>query len=80
MPRNQPKALKGKAGQAFERMPVLDHNPTGQFDPNLSEVFDWMRTQPEIMQFVLDKARASGKIQYDSFLRKWHGVKSLNQK
>ncbi len=79
MPKHQPKALNGKAGQAFARMPPLAHKPTDQFDPDQSEIFDWMRTQPEIMQWLFDKARAAKKIEYDSFLEKWHGTKSANQ-
>lgn len=55
-------------------MPLLDHNPTGNFDPDLSEVFDWIRDQPEIMNWILQKARDAKKIQYDAFLEKWHGV------
>lgn len=55
-------------------MPYLDHNPTGDFDPDLSEVFDWIRDQPEIMNWILQKAKDAGKIQYDPFAEKWHGA------
>lgn len=74
MPRKSKKPLSGKAGEVFSKMPYLDHNPTGDFDPALSEVFDWIRDQPEIMNWILQKARDAQKIKYDPFLEKWHGA------
>ena len=68
------KLLSGKAGDAFSEMPMLDHNPTGDYETELSEVYDWIRKQESIMHWILMKAKDAGKIQYDPFAEKWHGT------
>lgn len=66
--------LSGKAGDAFSEMPMLDHNPSGEYKTELSEVYDWIRDQEPIMHWLMMKAKAAGKIEFDSFAGKWRGT------
>lgn len=68
--------LSGKAGECLSGMPYLDHSPNGEYATELSEVYDWMREQEEVMHWLMMKAVAAGKIKYDPFAEKWHGTGS----
>jgi len=72
------KLLGGQAGQVFSEMPLLDHNPTGTFDPALSEVYNWIREQDAIIHWAFENAKDKGKIKYDPGRGKWYGVNSLD--
>ena len=58
-------------------MPTLRHRLDGEpFDIDRSEVIDWLCEQPEIRQYVFDKARSAGAIVYDAESGTWSGADS----
>lgn len=65
--------------EVAKKMPPLYHKlPGEEFDIAKSEVVKWLITQPEIMQFIMDRvanrAEASRLITYDPDTGKWQGV------
>lgn len=64
-----------KAHEIMSTMPPLRHSVEGQpFDINKSNVMDWLWQQPEIRQWIFDKAKSSERIAYDPITKHWHGV------
>lgn len=56
-------------------MPLLYHRkPKLKFSIDNSEVVKWMISQPDIQQYVFDKASALGYITFDAETNKWRGV------
>ena len=69
------KRTKTKKLDSAKRMPPLRHSAPGNgFDPNESEVFAWFRRQPDMMQYLFDKAKEWGFIAYDAQAGTWQGV------
>lgn len=56
-------------------MPPLPHGVTGQpFDISKSEAAAWIVSQPDILQYVFDRAKSAGLIAFDPDTRLWTGV------
>jgi hypothetical protein len=69
------KALSGKAGEIFKKMPPRHHTlPGQQYRNDLSEVYDWIRDQEDIMHWLMMKAYRAEVIKYDPVLEMWHGT------
>lgn len=59
----------------LKEMPQLFHRKPGyNFSIANSEVIKWMISQPDIQQYVFDKASALGYIVFNSEINKWQGV------
>lgn len=57
---------------AARKMPPLYHSLPGQkFDIFKSEVIKWLVSQPEILQYLFDKAKEY--CEYDTVTGKWRG-------
>jgi hypothetical protein len=57
---------------AFRTMPPLTHKPGETFDPNESEVFDWIKGQPDLLNYLMDTAKDKKLISFKD--GKWSGV------
>lgn len=65
--------------EVVRKMPPLYHKmPDEDFDINKSEVVEWLMKQPEIKQFIFEKAsNRSDKLKpmkYNHTICKWQGV------
>ena len=59
---------------AARRMPKLRHRVPGEeFDILDSEAATWLASQPEIRQYLFDKAKQLGLIRYDRESGTWQG-------
>ena len=59
---------------AFRNMPELYHTlPGEEYDPKRSEVLNWIREQPELLDWLRDTARYKGLIEFAD--GKWRGVR-----
>lgn len=68
------KSVISKRLDCLKKMPPLLHSFGDSFDINKSACVAWMLMQPDLKQFLFDKAVASGYIQYDKETGKWAGV------
>ena len=60
---------------ALKDMPPLYHSlPGHSFDIRNSEVIKWLVSNPEVLQYLFDKANKSGFIIYNPKTGKWQGV------
>jgi hypothetical protein len=59
-------------------MPRLSHWPerSQPFDITKSEVVKWLKSQPKIDQWIFDKARNMGCIEFDAETETWSGIHS----
>ena len=58
----------------FQNMPALYHTKPGEeYDPEYSEVLNWIREQPELLDCLKDMARYKGLIEFVN--GKWRGVR-----
>ena len=58
----------------FQNMPALYHTKPGEeYDPEHSEVLNWIRKQPGLLNWLMDTAKYKGLIEYAD--GKWKGVK-----
>lgn len=58
----------------FRNMPELYHTiPGEEYDPKHSEVLNWIREQPELLDWLRDTARYKGLIEFTD--GKWRGVR-----
>lgn len=56
-------------------MPALRHSVPGEeFDILDSEAAEWLASQPEIRQYLFDKAKQLGLIRYDRESGTWSGA------
>lgn len=56
-------------------MPPLRHSVPGEpFDIRKSEVVQWLVRQPEILQYIFDRAHDTGSIVYDPETERWCGA------
>ena len=75
MPEKQANCFKqSKAYQCMCQMPSLRHTVGEEFDIETSEAVQWLLAQPEIKQYVFNKANVSGAIIYDPESGSWSGV------
>ena len=59
---------------AFRDMPGLYHTAPGkEYDPEHSEVLNWIREQPDLLNCLMDIARYKGLIEFAD--GKWKGVR-----
>lgn len=59
---------------SFRNMPELYHTlPGEEYDPNHSEVLNWIREQLELLDCLKDMARYKGLIEFAD--GKWRGVR-----
>lgn len=57
-------------------MPELYHTMPGKdFDPEESEVLQWIAKQPELLLWLFDAIRAKGLIVFDQDAKTWSGGK-----
>lgn len=65
----------------FREMPELYHKlPDQEYDPEKSEVLQWIAKQPELMLWLMKNIGAyHNLIEYDKKTSKWHGVKEGDQ-
>lgn len=58
-----------------KKMPPLYHTlPNQEFDNEKSQVYDWIKKQPEFLEYIRDTLRQAGYIVYDSETGLWTGV------
>lgn len=56
-------------------MPELYHRiPGEEFDANKSEVYEWIRKQPELLSYLWSHMTNNHLVQYDSKRGTWKGV------
>ena len=67
-----------KRFEVAKKMPPLKHNTTGNFNPQKSEVINWLISQPDILNYIFDAVRGNGHrespIIYNPDTGKWQGV------
>lgn len=67
--------LSAKFTKSAVKMPVLRNSMPGEpFDICRSEAACWLCSQPDIMQYVFDKAKDNGLIEYDGVAGSWQGI------
>jgi hypothetical protein len=58
-------------------MPPLRHSVPGEkFNIEKSQVVAWLVNQPEVLQWMFDAIRESGRIKFDAESGLWSGVQS----
>lgn len=66
-----------KRMMVFREMPELTHyvgkGPGVIYDPEKSEVLEWIKGQNGVIEWVMEIARGRGLIEYDSETNKWRG-------
>lgn len=61
--------------ETLSSMPPLYHTlPGSEFDPEKSEVVNWMIAQPGFRLWLFSRMQNSERIAFDPQARKWHGV------
>jgi hypothetical protein len=65
---------ESKAFGTGAEMPFLVHKPGEDFDWRASEVFQWLATNPVMLQYLFDRLRESGAIVYDRKKGGWRGT------
>lgn len=67
--------LSAKFTKSATKMPTLRNSMPGEsFDICRSEAARWLCSQPGIMQYVFDKAKSNGLIEYDDITKTWQGI------
>lgn len=61
-----------KRFEIFREMPVLNHSPGEEFDPDNSEVLAWIKEQPDLLLYLMETAKRRGLISFKN--GKWSGV------
>ena len=57
------------------KMPEFSHSVEGQpYDVNNSQVVRWLIEQPEVKEYLMEKARAYGAVEFDTKTMKWRGT------
>lgn len=70
----KPNFQNSKPFNAISKMPPGQHHqPFDQFAWPASEVVLWLINQPDVMQYIFTKAKASGAIIFDQESGTWHG-------
>ena len=58
-----------------KKMPPLYHTLPGQeFDVSKSQVFEWIKNQPEFLEYIRDTLRQAGCITYNPDTGEWTGI------
>lgn len=64
--------------EVAKKMPPLRHSLTQPFDPQKSEVVQWLVNQPEILNYLFDAVRGNGyretAIIFDDKTGTWQGI------
>lgn len=56
-------------------MPPLYHTlPGKEFDNDKSQVYKWIKEQPELIEYIRDTLRQAGYIVYNPVTGQWKGV------
>ncbi len=64
-----------KLYETAKNMPPLYHKLPGEdFDIRKSRVLWWLLKQPELLEYVWNRIKQSGAVQYDPQTGKWQGV------
>lgn len=63
-----------KLMEKFGRMPRLTHRfPEQPFDWRTSEVGDWLRNNPDALDFLFQQLKDAGAIVFDAGTHQWRG-------
>lgn len=67
---------KSKSLAVIRTMPPQSHYPNRmvEFDVTHSEVAQWIASQPEVLQYLFNKARDRGLIVFDPLTQQWRGA------
>ncbi len=67
---------KSKSLAVIRTMPPQSHYPNRmvEFDVTHSEVAQWIASQPEVLQYLFNKARDRGLIVFDQDTGCWRGI------
>ena len=64
-----------KLCKIVKRMPPLYHKlPDEEYDIRKSRVIWWLMKQPEMLEYIWNRIKQSGAIQYNPETGKWQGV------
>lgn len=64
-----------KLYKIVKRMPPLYHKlPDEEYDIRKSRVIWWLMKQPEMLEYIWNRIKQSGAIQYNPETGKWQGV------
>jgi hypothetical protein len=61
--------------EKVSKMPEFPHSVEGQpYDVNNSQAVLWMIEQPEVREYLMEKARGYQAIEFDPVSKKWRGT------
>jgi len=64
-----------KFKELVSTMPPLKHDSGSvPFDINQSQAFNWIISQPGVKQWIWERFRGTGRIEYDAELKLWKGI------
>ncbi len=66
---------RSKRLEVAKKMPRLYHTLQGEgYDPEKSEVLEWLGEQHEMMEWLFEQLRKAGYVEYDSETGLWSGI------
>lgn len=69
------KKVHNKKMDAIKLMPPLYHKYPGyDYEPQKSEVINWLIKNPNVLEYIWDKFKQSNLVEYNPQTGKWQGV------
>lgn len=66
---------RSKRLEVAKKMPRLYHTLPGEgYDPEKSEVLEWLGEQHEMMEWLFEQLRNAGYVEYDPKTGLWSGI------